>query len=552
MAYLAIEAGETRGRFPLTDELFRIGRSRYCTAVLEHPQVSREHAVVTLRDGDYYIEDLRSRHGTFINGRRVEGAVRLEDQDVIQVVTYSLRFARGESLASPDPLQTVAATPEDVGLPPPVIVSTLNLGEGQHAQPAPSRPETVLQALLEIGRSLQSALVLDQLLPEVLQAVLLIFTQAEYAFVLLLDGEELTSKASKSRDGNPAPAVRISRTVVRQALEKKQAILSGETSTDGEVDVSQSISSFGIRSIVCAPLINRQGEAIGVLHVHSEQSGHVFTHEDLEVLVGVTGTLSMAVENARLHEEEIKSDRMLREAELAWDVQRRFLPASRPAIVGYEFFDYYDAASSVGGDYYGFTNLPDGRLGVAIGDVSGKGIPAAMLMARLSSDVRYSLLMTADPARALEALNKTLSEAEIEGKFVTLALLVLDPKEHVLTVANAGHGYPLLVHSGGKIEEIGAGSAGLPLNVSMDPEYVYKSVTVRLEPGSCVVVYTDGVSEARNEAREMFGMERLCAPLRDGTKTPAEAGAAVMDDVTKFVGQAPQHDDATLVCFGRV
>src|SRR5262249_10491161 len=163
----------------------------------------------------------------------------------------------------------------------------------------------------------------------------------------------------------------------------------------------------------------------------------------------------------------------------------------------------YEAAYSVGGDYYGFVELPENRLAISLGDVSGKGMPAAMLMARLSSDIRFAAITEPNPGAAVRLGNRSLSEAGLRDKFGTRLYMVLDSRKHCLSVVNAGHMAVMIRKLNGDIEEIGEEKAGLPLNVAPDPDYEYQTVTYPLEPGTTALVYTDGVSEAMNPAGEL-------------------------------------------------
>jgi serine phosphatase RsbU (regulator of sigma subunit) len=252
-----------------------------------------------------------------------------------------------------------------------------------------------------------------------------------------------------------------------------------------------------------------------------------------------------------MHEEILAKARIERELQFAAEVQRGFLPADWPEVAGYGFYAFYDAAYSVGGDYYGFIELPDNRLAISLGDVSGKGMPAAMLMARLSSDIRFSAITMANPAAAVRSVNRSLSEAGLTDKFVTLLFMILDKTHHSVTLVNAGHMPLMLRQPTGEISEIGEATAGLPLNVSSDPDYEYQTVAFPLEPGCTALVYTDGVSEAMNPAGDLFGIERLREAFRKAPANPTLAGEAVIREVRSFAAGRHQNDDITLICFGR-
>ncbi len=547
MAYLETSLGGGQRQLELDEQPLVIGRSRGCGLVLDGLTVSRQHARITGHEGRFQIEDLNSRDGTLVNGERVTGSRALIDGDTINICDYRFVFFAGSASSKSKEPPLSFSDPIDSNT---MIMSTIDVGARRSVPEV--HPEAKLRALLEINGCLRGTLRVEELLPKVLDRLFHIFPVALGGFVLLKDDEsgELVPKTSRNRDGSDA-SLRMSRTVVRQAFEREQGILSTDTASDDLFKSSDSISSLGIRSVMCVPLMSPGGDAFGVLQLHAEEGGHTFSTEDLDLLVSVGATTAMALENVRLHHRQLLQERMQRDVELASDVQRRFLPARNPEVPGYSFFAHYDSAYSVGGDYYGYVDLPGGRIGMAIGDVSGKGVPAAMLMARLSSDVRYSMTSTPDVASAMGMVNVALAEAEIDDKFVTLLLMVLDPKEHTVTLASAGHLLPVLRDCDGELTELGRGTAGMPLNVDPRPEYTYRQARFDIEPGSAVLCYTDGITDTQSADNEWYGMERLYRIFATAPPGAVAAGGAILDDVRAFGAGMPAGDDLTLLCFGR-
>ncbi|MGC3966643.1 MAG: PP2C family protein-serine/threonine phosphatase [Pirellulales bacterium] len=230
-------------------------------------------------------------------------------------------------------------------------------------------------------------------------------------------------------------------------------------------------------------------------------------------------------------------------------MQQGFLPDAPPAIEGYEFFDFYEAANQIGGDYFDYVQLPGERLAVVLGDVAGKGMPAALLMAKLSSDVRYSLATGVSPADAVNKLNAAFARGDFESRFVTLVAVVLDCKTHEATVVNAGHMSPYLRTRDGQVRKIGEDEKGLPLGVIDNAQF--ETCTVTLQPGECLTIYTDGINEAMNAANELYGFERLEKLVAEERRPISTYGKAILDDVNNFVGKRAQSDDRCLICFGR-
>jgi serine phosphatase RsbU (regulator of sigma subunit) len=269
----------------------------------------------------------------------------------------------------------------------------------------------------------------------------------------------------------------------------------------------------------------------------------------LQVLAAVANQAAIALDNARLHEDAVQQRALQRDLEVASQMQHALLPSHAPEVPGYHFFAHYEAAYRVGGDYYDYVLLPDNRFAVVVGDVAGKGISAAILMAKLSSDVRFWLARESNPALALGEINAAFSHHGWDDRFVTMVVAVVDPAEHQLTLVNAGHMPPMLRNAAGEVLEVGGQEAGLPIGVIDD--YQYEAYQRTLEPGDFVTVFTDGFSEAMNADHDLYSLEKLAEVLGDKQVGSHDLGQHVLDDVRRFAGNTPQSDDMCLVCFGR-
>jgi serine phosphatase RsbU (regulator of sigma subunit) len=219
-------------------------------------------------------------------------------------------------------------------------------------------------------------------------------------------------------------------------------------------------------------------------------------------------------------------------------------------LPGYRFHDYYEAALRVGGDYFDYVALPDGRLAIAVGDVAGKGVPAALLMASLYSTARFHLLTQPALAQALAGLNSQVASGGLGHRFISLVLVVVDPRSHQITIANAGHLPPLLRHRNGNIQTVGLAESGMPLGVI--PDQTFRETEIRLEPGELLTLYTDGITEAMNPYNEIYGRARLGDFLSKGPADVDELVPGIVADVEKFCDGRPQRDDLCLVCLQRV
>ncbi len=222
-----------------------------------------------------------------------------------------------------------------------------------------------------------------------------------------------------------------------------------------------------------------------------------------------------------------------------------------PQLTGYDFFAYYESAQEVGGDYYDFIPLPGPRLGIMLGDVAGKGMPAALLMAKVSSDARFCTLTEPDFATAITQLNTHTQEAGMLDRFVTLIACELDPARHAVTFVNAGHMPPLIYRKAKDAIEEGTTrrQAGLPLGVDEGPPY--EAVTVELAPGDCILLFTDGVTDAKNKDEKEFGMPNVLAGIKAGPVAPRPMIERLITAIKQHSVGCKQFDDITAVAFGR-
>ncbi|MBX9580910.1 MAG: SpoIIE family protein phosphatase [Gemmataceae bacterium] len=213
-----------------------------------------------------------------------------------------------------------------------------------------------------------------------------------------------------------------------------------DATSDAALGPAASIAEFKIRSAMCAPVVTAEGKALGALQVDTQDRAKKFREEDLSLLSVVANLAAAALGKAKLHEQVVAREKDRKEIELARAVQLGFLPQDKPAVPGYEFYSYYSPAQSIGGDFYDFVPLPGGRLAVVVADVAGKGVPAALPVAKLSGETQHGFLTHPDdPARAVGLLNDRMIRGGLADRFVTLDGVVLDPAAHAARVANAGH-----------------------------------------------------------------------------------------------------------------
>ena len=414
------------------------------------------------------------------------------------------------------------------------------------------QPQAKLKAVLDISRALVGAHDVDKLLPKVLDSLFEIFPHADRGCILLKDpaSGRMIPRAIKHRRGETDESVKISRTILQQVLEQKQAILSADAASDTRFRASESISALTIRSMMCVPLLNLAGDPMGVINIDTQNPLAQFKADDLELMVAVAGQAALSYESTRLLASHVEKQKQDAEMGIARNVQHALLPEHMPDVDGYEFFASYEAAQAVGGDYYDIVDLPDGRICLAFGDVAGKGVPASLVMSRLSSAVRNIVEYVSDAAEAVSRINNHMCAKAVEGRFVTFVLVQLDPRTHTMSVVNAGHMSPLIRHADRSIEELDQSAVGVPLGVVEG--FPFQSVECSIQPGDCIVIYTDGVSEAMNSKSELYTIERLQAFVANGSARPSELGPAIREDVKQHAAGHEQNDDITLMVFGRV
>lgn len=552
MAVLEVVKGLTPGRkFLVEGQHAVLGRHPDCDVVLDVAAVSRHHAKIIHETGRYFLEDLGSRNGTFINGQMIHGRAALQEGDQVGICDLAFHFHldQNEPTGSIMPL-LVDDSPDDK-IRSSTVMSKLDVSSSWRADLLVARPEVKLKAMVEISKNLGRAVVLEDVLVKLLDSLFKIFIQADRGFIVLTSPEDgsLIPKAVKYRREDDSRSVRISRTIINEAIAGKEAILSADAASDARFQMAESITDFKIRSMMCAPLVDSEERALGVIQIDTLDRRTRFGEDDLELLGSIASQAAGAVEKAQLHEEMVRQRIIERDLELARAEQRRCIPSEPPQIPGYHFFDYYEAAYQVGGDYFDYVPMSDGRMAVVVADVAGKGIAAALLMAQLSIIVQYQLASQPDPALAVREINRAFARHGWEDRFVTFAVAVVDPDRQSLTVVNAGHMPPLLRSRAGQVEPIGADAAGLPLGVVGD--YPYQSTTHNLEPGGFLTLFTDGISEAMDPDGQLYGLQRLESAFSASAPGADQLGRHILDDVRSFVSGYPQSDDMCLTCLGR-
>ncbi len=395
-----------------------------------------------------------------------------------------------------------------------------------------------------IGASINSQEIMNTIIRRSMRAV-----NAQQGDIVLID--ELESTPMKTLVRTMVSSVRGEAFHLNQALlgwmhlNKKPLVVGDPKKDERFIGVEWDHS---IRSLVCVPLIVKS-EVKGVLTLYNKKGANQFSDNDQRLLAIIAGQSAQVIENARLYEEEQALLRMQAEIKLASRIQFDLLPLEPPQIAGYSIAGKTLPAREVGGDYFDFIQIDNHRLAICLGDVSGKGLPASLLMANLQATLRGQTFYTSSPKECIERCNKLLYHSTSPEKFATLFYALLDINQHVLRFCNAGHENPF--HVSGKKETGRLKSGGVPLG--MFEEIAYEEDAVALEPGDSIVIYSDGVSEAMNENQELFGEEQIASLLEAHRQdTPTGLIERIIATAKTHSAGVPQTDDITIVVIKRV
>lgn len=563
MAFLSTNPnGEGKSpQFELTEAETTIGRHPDCSIVVDAGAVSRFHAKLTRRPGGHAVEDAGSRNGTYLNGQLLSGEQMLRPGDRIRISEVEFVY-HGDSMPGFvgnevtfdganfgimmfDEQETEQINSEGSGS------AKVEFRSSADGFSIAATPEAKLEALKQIISNLGNALAVDEVLPKILTSLFELFPAADRGFIVM-QGEDgsLVPRWVKTRAAtDETETIRISRTIVREVIKSRQAILSLDASEDSRFDSSQSIADFMIRSMICAPLMDADNNAFGVLQIDSTQGRGQFREEDTDLLAGVAAYAGILINNARLHERALRQREVEQDLKLAHGVQQAFLPSQAPEAAGFHLCSFYEAANHIGGDYYDYIELPDGRVAIVVADVVGHGVAAAMFMAKLSAETRFCLASVPDLASAIEQLNDRMSELHVD-RFITFLVLVLDPNGESVSIVNAGHMSPVVrCDADGSISEPGEDESGLPIAIDVGMDY--EEVKFTMSHGDVAVMYTDGINEAMDAQEEEFGIDKIRELIAQGGGAEAIRDR-IVHAVKKHVGAAPPFDDMCLVVIERL
>ncbi len=535
--------------FPLSRLRVTIGRSARSDICIPDAFASRLHAEVRKEGDAYWLQDLGSANGTRYNGSHVSMPIPLVSGGEIQIGETTIIFEDerlkkntnatliSDNTQALDPSMTISFARQQK--------STAEMLESQF-----STRNELLGLIGKVGVALLSASGLDDTLNQVASLVFEA-VPAERCAILLKDEDEpdgMKIMVARVRGKEEkVEEVRISRTVMDEVMNNGKSVLTADAQHDPRY-ASQTMALLGIRSVLAVPLSISENDVFGIIYADSPTDKSTFTEDHLKILTTLASVASIRVENAQLLEERIERERMERELELATEIQQRFQPSSPPIMNDYEFQGISFSCYEIGGDYYDFLTTHDGKMLIALGDVSGKGTAAALLMSSLHASVHAQVAARTSLHQMVKSINEYLAENTPTNRFITLFIAELDPQTGIINYINAGHNPPLVGRADGKVEQLESG--GFPLGIM--PMADYEVGQFQLASSEALVIYSDGVSEAVNIKDEEFGMERLSKVVSENLQKSA---SGLRDKVefalSSFTQTAPANDDITLVIVKR-
>lgn len=524
--------------FPLTTGTHLLGRSEEADFRIPQPSVSRRHAEIIVEGDALVIRDLGSHNGTLVNGNKVDGTMPLKPGDRVEVANIILRV---HGLEDPTDLSSV-----NENLRPNAEISWDEV-HNRHGQDR-NLQSLLFRVLAKAGNLLTTPRAPEEMYAPILDLVETALLNPERIFVLLLqeDQDEPVSVASRMH-GRGEGALVLSRTMARQVLDERKSFLTSDTLEDSGYDAMASMISQGIRSAIAVPLFDNE-DVIGILYADDTRPQRAFSEDQLAAFTLLANIIAVALTHARYH--ALEEEKRLQDAQLATASQilDNILPAELPQPEGYQVTAGLTPCFAVGGDLYDAHLMADGRYAFLIGDVTGKGLGAALLVTHVLSLARFMVTEGWDPEPLVTRLNNAIFESTDFVRFTTMFLGYLEPATGEIRYVNAGHNPPYVVRRDGSVEECPPG--GLPVGMMEDTKY--KCGRTKLEPGDRIVLFSDGIPETQRLDDEEYGEERFQEFLVEHRQDDLDRLFPLLQEqLAEFRGTAPIGDDVTLVMLGR-
>jgi sigma-B regulation protein RsbU (phosphoserine phosphatase) len=537
--------------FDLSEDETSIGRSSDNDLTIADPLLSRKHLTIIQRDNEYYLRDNDSKNGTLLNGNRIKKEEKLKDQHLIKIGQTTIYFLSEKeeekevkykheadfdtSSTQMFPIKTLLTDYEKKIKPSPIDEEALPLAWQNQA----------LITLKDFSLELLSHRHLQDILENVMDFVGRIIPVRRGVLMLKEDKEgELSTKVTRYFEGeNKKQQIKISRTIINSVLEKKASLLTVDAQFDERFNSKESIIAQNIHSAMCLPLWNNK-EVIGLIYLDRSLGEKSFNKEELYLMSSLANLAAIKIENTKLFEEALEKRALEEQLSLAAEIQKSLLPRECPVIEGLDIAASHIPCSYVGGDYYDFFALPDGKLGITIADVAGKGAGGALLMATLRAALASQLTLKTSLQDLFYYLNNFIYYSSASNKYITFFYGEIDTKSGLLNYINAGHNPPRIISKNKKVIELPPGG----MSLGFFPDSRYEDGLIELKNGDILVLFTDGITERINTAGEEFKEERMVNLIKNNRKENAQKLLDItLDAIEEFAHCEPQNDDITMV-----
>ncbi len=531
-----VDSGEVR--FPLKNGVHLVGRSEDATLQLAQPNISRHHAEITVEGSQIRVRDLGSHNGTSINGARVDGQAVVRLGDRLEFANIPFRL---EGPAGPFPAEVSRETV--------IPDAEISWDEVRSVRSKEKNLQSLLfRVLAKAGDLLTIPRAPEDMYEPILDLVETALLNPERVFVLLLEpGDNTPRKVASRIHGRGDDALVLSSTMIRQVLTEKKSFLTSDATSDAGFDGMMSMINLGIRSAIAVPLFDNE-EVIGILYADDSRPRRTFIKDQLAAFTLLANIIAVALTHARYHEMEEQKRQQDAQLATASEILDHILPTSLPSLPGYDILASLESCFEVGGDLYDAQLLADGRYAFVVGDVTGKGLGAALLVSHVLSLTRFMLGEGWEPEPLVTRLNQQIFRCTDLVRFTTLFLGYLDPATGRITYVNAGHNPPMVVRNSGQTEV--CGPTGLP--VGMLEEFQYGTGEITLQPGDLLAMFSDGIPETQRVDDEEYGDERFRDFLvRERESDMGQMFRDLQEDLAAFRGDARVGDDVTLVTLRR-
>jgi serine phosphatase RsbU (regulator of sigma subunit) len=530
---------------------FPLGRAPENKIVVNDSAVSRRHAEIVLRDDGYWIQDLKSKNGTKVNGTLIQTPSRLNPGDRIDIGPCQIHFARDTEPGSSVRVADTKAPGTVHAVPLADLVnashSATNIKAIAATGASPQRMAQFFEGMERLGPALLAHKPMAELFQFIVDLTSDVLRSDRTVLILRGEGEQLIPKATKQRGPTAGQEILVSRSIARRAIDDRTAILTSDAQSDERFKEQQSVIRQRINSAMCVPLWHEE-EVLGVLYVDNVAAPVPYEHTDLLILTHIGHLAAVKILETKSLEELQRRKLMEEDLKRAANLQQSLLPTEPLVSPPYRVAGKNIPSSDVGGDYFDFIDGEAPVLTVGLGDVAGKGMPAALLMTNLHASVRAHVESEAQLPIVMGRLNRSIHHAVRGDRFITLVLIAIEKKSGEIRYVNAGHNPPFLVRASGETEKLSVGG----LLLGMFPEAAYESALLRMDPGDVLVLYSDGVTEARDERDDEFGEERLASFLREHrTMDPERLVESLIRAVHEFSSEGKPGDDVTVAVIRR-